>query len=110
MRAGLFLKAAKCLSITSLWVAIAGWLSGIALCDMVHRLSGTAGAVVVMSQALRLRRYAYSVSVRISRVALQSCSADHEFFWRMAARCLGGRRGPVCRVIGLGECTAGPRG
>jgi hypothetical protein len=60
MRAALFLKAAKCLSITSLWVAIAGWLSGIALCDMVLRLSGTAGAVAVMSQALRLRRYAYS--------------------------------------------------
>ena len=60
MRAALFLKAAKCLSITSLWVAIAGWLSGIALYEMVLRLSVTAGAVVVMSQALRLRRYAYS--------------------------------------------------
>lgn len=60
MRAALFLMAAKCLSITSQWVAIAGWLSGIALCDMVLRLSETAGAVVVMSQALRLRRYAYS--------------------------------------------------
>jgi hypothetical protein len=58
-RAALFLKAAKCLSITSLWIAIAGWLSGIALYDMVLRLSVTAGAVVVMSQALRLRRYAY---------------------------------------------------
>ena len=71
-------------------------------------LSVTAGAVVVMSQALRLRRYTYSVSVRISRVALQSCSADDEFFWRMAARCLAGKRGPVYGVTGLSDCTAGP--
>jgi hypothetical protein len=37
-----------------------GLAVGIALDDMVLRLSVTAGAVVVMSQALRLRRYAYS--------------------------------------------------
>ena len=109
-RAALFLKAAQCLSITSLWIAIAGWLSGIELYDIVRRLSVTAGAVVRMSQALRLRRYAYSALFGISRVALQSYSADHEFFWRMAARCLACKRGPVCRVTGLGECTDGLRG